>query len=305
MQIMTEWRYYRLTWKVVLVLYLAAYCVAASTHLLDLLTMGMYRVEGIPNWINYFWLALTFADPFAVLALLCSVPAGIAVMLVIIYADVAINAYVSLSLAGPAALLSFFFLCQAGFLLFISATLTPLLKSVDRCVIAESDRLYLRPLRMSDKKELARILTDPVSMQWYPRPYTLRETGRWIRRNRKRYRRDGFGLWAMILKEGGRFAGEAGVTLQKIDGETLPEIGYHTLSEYRGLGIAPEGAALALEYCQKRFSLAHIYSYCEAGNDPSRRVMEKLGLKMWKAYSDNGTEKTVYHRVLSDDFLIR
>ncbi len=298
MHMLTEWRYYQGRWKAILLLYLASFAIATSTHSYDLITGGMYRVAGIPGWINWFWFALTFIDPFAAIMLVAWVPAGVALMVAIIYADVAINAYVSLTLGGVSSLLNFFFACQFGFLLFITVTAAPLLRSVSRCKIAESDRLYLRPLRPGDVNSLALILTEPVSMAYYPRPYTLGETREWIARNRRRYRKYGYGLWAVVLKGSNRWIGECGVTLQNIDGEILPEIGYHILGEYRGNGYAPEAASLALEYCDKRFGIKEFYSYCETGNLASRRVMEKLGLTPYKTYPENGREKIAYRGVL-------
>ena len=52
-------------------------------------------------------------------------------------------------------------------------------------------------------------------------------SGDWIERNVNRYRKDGFGLWAVCLKDTGELIGDCGLTLQNIHGEILPEIGYH------------------------------------------------------------------------------
>ena len=43
----------------------------------------------------------------------------------------------------------------------------------------------------------------------------------------RRLLRCGFGLWIVILKEMGELIGDCGITLENIDGEQLPEIGYH------------------------------------------------------------------------------
>ncbi len=296
MQVPTEWRYFSRPAKALIALYVLAYLVATSTHSLDLITRGMYRVASVPNWINWFWFCLTFLDPLAVLVLLARVPAGIVLMLGIIYADVAINAFVTLRLAGPEHLLDFFFLCQSGFLLFISATCAVALKASLRPWVAKTERLCLRPLRPGDLRPLARVLTDPESMAWYPSPLTLAQTRNWIRRNRARYRKYGFGLWAVIHRETGMFVGDCGVTLQTIDGEVLPEVGWHTLPEWRGRGFAPEAGAAAIGYCAARFGIRTVYSYCEEGNLPSRRVMEKLGMEIVKTYEEKGKTKVVYRR---------
>jgi len=293
-----EWRYFDKGAKFVIVMYVTAYCVATGTHSLDLVTKGMYRVQSIPSWINWFWLSLTLIDPLSVIAILAWPPAGIVAMMVVIYADVAINAFVSLQLAGPRALLSLFFVCQFGFLLFITLTSRYAWRWVTRTRIAETERLYLRPLRSGDYRALAKILTDPESMRWYPRPLTVAETKEWIRRNLRRYRRDGLGLWAVILKENGRCMGDCGVTWQEIDGDVVPEIGFHIEPSSRGKGYAPEAASAAIEYVAREYGIKKIYSYCEVGNGASRRVMEKVGLRFEKEYVTQSATKVVYAKSL-------
>ena len=46
----------------------------------------------------------------------------------------------------------------------------------------------------------------------------------------------------MVLKETGEFIGDCGITLQNIDGEILPEIGYHIHKKYWMYGFAKEAA---------------------------------------------------------------
>ena len=54
------------------------------------------------------------------------------------------------------------------------------------------------------------------------------------------------GLWAVILKETGAFIGDCGITMQQIDGETLPEIGYHIAKQHWRHGYATEAAAASI-----------------------------------------------------------
>ena len=41
---------------------------------------------------------------------------------------------------------------------------------------------------------------DPETMHYYHAPYDRVAVGQWIERDRQRYRDDGVGLWAMLLK---------------------------------------------------------------------------------------------------------
>lgn len=46
--------------------------------------------------------------------------------------------------------------------------------------ILETERLFLREFTMRDLESLHRIFSDPESMRYYPRPFTLAESKRWI-----------------------------------------------------------------------------------------------------------------------------
>lgn len=50
----------------------------------------------------------------------------------------------------------------------------------------------------------------------------------------EKYEKYGFGLWAVVLKKTGEFIGDCGITIQNIDGEMLPEIGYHI---HKNIGV--------------------------------------------------------------------
>lgn len=91
----------------------------------------------------------------------------------------------------------------------------------------ETPRLLLRPYTMADFDALHEILSDPETMAHYPAPFTAERTRNWISWNLDNYQKYGFGLLAVTLKATGEFIGDCGITLQNIDGEMLPEIGYH------------------------------------------------------------------------------
>ena len=58
----------------------------------------------------------------------------------------------------------------------------------------------------------------------------------------------GFGLWAVILKEGNEFIGDCGITMQEVEGQSLPEIGYHIIKEYCRRGYASEAANACIDF---------------------------------------------------------
>ena len=108
--------------------------------------------------------------------------------------------------------------------------------------ILETRRLVLRHFVSEDSIALARVLSDPVAMKFYPAPHDRTGVEQWIERNLQRYSRDGIGLWAMDLKATGELIGDCGITRQQIENEFFYEIGYHLRRDHWGNGYATEAA---------------------------------------------------------------
>jgi ribosomal-protein-alanine N-acetyltransferase len=145
--------------------------------------------------------------------------------------------------------------------------------------ILETERLLLREFVPGDVHALAAVISDPETMRFYPR---LPGVESWIERNRRRYRDDGHGLWAMVLRSSGELVGDCGLTRQTVDGVDEIEIGYHVRRDLWGLGLASEAAAACLDYGFERLGAEQLISLIRPENLPSRRVAEKVGLSLWK-----------------------
>lgn len=163
--------------------------------------------------------------------------------------------------------------------------------------VIETQRLYLRELIIEDAPFLSLVLSDKESMKYYPAAFTMEEVINWIERNRVRYEKDGFGLWAVIRKSDNQFLGDCGITLQNIDGEILPEIGFHIIRSYCNNGYATEAAEACKSYAMEKLKFKSIYSYSEKGNKPSQRVSEKIGMKKLKDYRNGDKELVVYEYI--------
>src|SRR5277367_4674131 len=100
--------------------------------------------------------------------------------------------------------------------------------------ILETARLRLREFTAPDAGMLALVLSDPETMRYYPAPYDRDGVERWIERNRKRYREDGVGLWAMELIQTAELIGDCGIAVQEVEGERMYEIGYHLRRDFWG-----------------------------------------------------------------------
>ena len=153
-------------------------------------------------------------------------------------------------------------------------------------MVLETKRLILREYTPDDFDALYAILSDPVTMQHYPKPYDESGTARWLNWSISNYATYGFGLWAVILKETGMFIGDCGLTMQPIDGQQLPEIGYHIHKDYWRKGYAKEAATAVRDWAFENRDFECLYSYMKYTNVGSYSTARSIGMDKIKEYPD-------------------
>ena len=156
---------------------------------------------------------------------------------------------------------------------------------------------------MDDFGDLHKILSDPESMQHYPEPFTQEKTRRWIEWNLENYATYGFGLWAVVLKEESQFIGDCGITMQQINGEMEPEIGYHIDKAYTGKGYATEAAQACRNYAFDVLKFKKVYSYMKYTNVASQKVAEKNGMRLISELADEKNKKTKVYAITFEEYL--
>lgn len=162
--------------------------------------------------------------------------------------------------------------------------------------IIETERLILREYTADDFEVLYEILSDSENMSHYPAPYDKNGTNRWLEWSFDNYGKYGFGLWAVVLKATGEFIGDCGITMQNIDGDLLPEIGYHINKRYWRRGYAKEAAAAVRNWCFTNTGFNAVYSYMTYTNIPSYSTAASIGMRRIKEYAD---EHGILHYVYS------
>jgi RimJ/RimL family protein N-acetyltransferase len=158
--------------------------------------------------------------------------------------------------------------------------------------ILETERLFLREMTMGDFDALYAVLSDAEIMQHYPYTFDEERVRSWIERNMDRYKDDGFGLWAVCLKDTGEMIGDCGLTLQNIDGQMLPEIGYHIRRDQQRKGYAKEAAAAVRDWAFQNTEYPALYSYCKYTNVGSFKTAESIGMHFEKEYEDEANKIT-------------
>jgi RimJ/RimL family protein N-acetyltransferase len=146
-------------------------------------------------------------------------------------------------------------------------------------VVLETPRLLLRELVLDDAPFIASIFEDEAARRFYPEMHRLENAERWVRRNLDTYVQDGFGLWAILLKETGQTAGDCGLMRQQIDGDDEIEVGYHLHASFRGRGVATEAARACIEWGFANLPCTRIVSMVHPKNHASRAVCKRVHKK--------------------------
>lgn len=142
----------------------------------------------------------------------------------------------------------------------------------------ETKRLYLRELQPSDREALSKILQDEQTMYAYEGAFSDTEVQAWLDKQLKSYQRNGFGLWAAVLKETGEMIGQCGLTWQELTGEQVLEIGYLFQRAFWHKGYASEAAMACKNYAFEMLQADEVFSIIRDTNVPSQRVAERNGM---------------------------
>ncbi|KUN40842.1 acetyltransferase [Streptomyces longwoodensis] len=130
---------------------------------------------------------------------------------------------------------------------------------------------------------MAAVNGDPEVMRWIRDGRVLdeRQTRARIRAWEHEWESRGFGLFAVEVRATGELAGLTGLSVPGYLPEVLPavEVGWRLGRPHWGRGLATEAAAAAVRFGFEECGLQRIVSIAQAGNDASRRVMAKLGMR--------------------------
>lgn len=144
----------------------------------------------------------------------------------------------------------------------------------------ETERLLLRPWRDDDREPFAALNADPEVMRFFPARLTREESDALVEAIRRHFGEHGFGLWALEVRDSGRFIGFTGLLLRTFPAHFTPavEVGWRLERRAWGRGYASEAARAALAHGFDVVRLEQIVSMTAVDNTRSRRVMERIGM---------------------------
>lgn len=110
------------------------------------------------------------------------------------------------------------------------------------------------------------ILADSDITQHYPYTFDKTRVMNWIDKSIERYNIFGFGLWAVCLKDNGEMIGDCGLTMQIINNQIKPEIGYHFRKDMQHKGYAKEASIAVRDWTFINTPFNTVYSYMKKDN---------------------------------------
>ncbi len=174
--------------------------------------------------------------------------------------------------------------------------------------ILNSARLLLRPLTSEDAPRLTELLQEPeiaANGLGIAQPYKLSDAQQMIERVAAGPEKNQY-TWGITLRANQELIGI--ITLILAVPHRRGEIGYWIGKDYWNTGYATEAAQTLINDAFIRHDLNRIYAKSFGGNEPSRRVLEKLGMQyegllrqyLWHALSGEFKDTHVYSMLRSE-----
>lgn len=149
---------------------------------------------------------------------------------------------------------------------------------MEKDIILQTERLFLRELNQEDFGALSKILQDEETMYAYNGAFNDEETKAWLDKQLDRYHTYGFGLWAVVLKETNEMIGQCGITMQPWKDSEVFEVGYLFQRSCWHKGFATEAAKACMEYAFTKLNAHQVCSIIRDTNTASQNVALRNGM---------------------------
>jgi RimJ/RimL family protein N-acetyltransferase len=153
-------------------------------------------------------------------------------------------------------------------------------------VTIRGPRVTLRPWRLPDDLEpLFAINGDAAAMRHFLNVMDRAESDAWGTRIAQSFAGRGYGFWPVELPGEG-MVGVVGIQPIAWEADFTPgtEIGWRIAPRFQRMGLAEEAARLALAHGFGPAGLLRIHAWTPPANEPSWRLMEKLGMRRVKLF---------------------
>ena len=154
-----------------------------------------------------------------------------------------------------------------------------------------TNRCLLTPLREADRDDVGRVYADQDVRRFLG---GLVDHEDFKRRFEDLLSHSKTETWTIRLKPKLSFMGIISIG-EHHDGQDQ-EISYQLLPEFWGQGCASEAASAVIEYAVAVLKLPSIIAETQCANHPSRRLLERVGMKPVKRLLRFGEKQIIYRR---------
>lgn len=168
----------------------------------------------------------------------------------------------------------------------------------------DTPRLRIRIPEPADLAPLVEMLTDPVTMAFWPRPYTSEEVIASADNNLISLRESGLGRLSIIEKFSSRFVADAGIVALIINAQPVNDLGYIVHHPFWNRGYGTEVAGALLGYGFSQLGLEALHAAMPFDHHASRRVAEKIGMRKVAEFNNerNRGIRTLLYRISADEW---
>lgn len=160
-------------------------------------------------------------------------------------------------------------------------------------IIIETERLILRELTPKDAKNFYDLNSNFNVLKYTgDKEFESIEKAREFLENYTDYKVNGYGRWAVVVKETNKFIGWCGLKFGRLKEQT--DIGFRFFENEWNKGYATESAKKCLDYGFNKLGLPKIIGRAMKQNKGSIRVLEKIGLEYEKDTMLDNQEAVIY-----------
>jgi ribosomal-protein-alanine N-acetyltransferase len=171
--------------------------------------------------------------------------------------------------------------------------------------ICETERLLIREVQPLDVEGFFEMDSDPEVHRFLGnRPIESgMQAANIIEHIMDQYKNNGYGRWAVILKETLEFIGWAGFKLEPntVNGHAnYCDFGYRFKRKHWGRGFATESALATLDYGLKEMKFSEVFAAAHVDNTASNKILKRLGFAFSEAFEYDGSTHNWYELKATD-----
>jgi RimJ/RimL family protein N-acetyltransferase len=160
-------------------------------------------------------------------------------------------------------------------------------------IILETNRLYLREFIDADGFHFYHLNNDLDVIKYTGNePFKSLSAATEFIKNYSDYQRNGYGRWAVCLKENNEFLGWCGLKYEVNTGEI--DLGYRFYKKHWYKGYATESAKACVHYGFSKLKMKEIVGRATIKNIASIEVLKKCNLKFKEKFMYNNKPAVLY-----------